>query len=104
MISNDDKFYDADGIRIQFEITGGTLTDPLPVFGWASAVARAQHASTVIAGTAATDGITATCTWAPNVLTAGIWYIQVRAGAMEAEARVIFDEPITVRKALVATP
>ena len=93
--------YELDGLRIRVNVSGGTLTDPLPAsFAWASCVASRVAGQTVIAGTAAPTGLSVLCTWPADALASGMWQIQVRAGASEATARTVYDEAVRVGDSL----
>ena len=94
------KSYDKDGLRLRVNVTEIDPSDPLPVFGWASAKAKEARGAAVISGSATPEGASLLCVFAPDALAAGIWRVQVRACATEAEARVVFDEDITLFRAL----
>ena len=97
---HDPKPYDKDGLRLRINLSEADPSDPMPAFGWASAKAKDTRSAGVISGTATPSGASLLCVWAPDALAAGIWRVQVRAGATEAEARVVFDEDVTIFRAI----
>lgn len=95
--------WELDGLRIRVTVptTEETVTDPLPVaFGWASAIAKRVSGAQVVAGMATPSELSVLCIWPPGALDAGVWRIQVRAGASEATARTLFDSDVTIQRSL----
>lgn len=95
--------YELDGLRLRVTVpaTAGTANDPLPAaFVWASAMAKRASSAQVIAGTATPADLSVLSVWPADALEAGVWRVQVRAGASEGAARTVFDEDVTIQRTL----
>ena len=95
-----DRVWELDGLRLQVTVpadSGAGDDQPPTEFLWASAIAkRASGATVVAADTVTPDGLTVLAVWGASDLTAGVWQIQVRAGASEATASTIYDKVVTL--------
>lgn len=66
--------------------------------------ALASRGGTVVAATATPGAGEVLCVWGPDALTAGMWRVQVRAGAIEATARTVYHEDVRMDDTLRAVP
>ena len=88
--------YELDGFALTITIpTGGPET-----YGFASCVAESIYGSASVGGVATIGAENIICTFAADELTAGDWWVQVRAGENEASAQTIYTEKHRVRKSL----
>lgn len=95
-------FYEADGVRIRVTITGGVPDDPVPAdLLFAEVHARKLGAQPVrVSGVAYAAGAVVVIEFPPRALSAGVWRVQLRAGADASAARTVFEAEYSVRESL----
>lgn len=67
-----------------------------PTLAWSEATVR-RGSTTVVVSTSITVPRTVVATVPADALTPGLWKLQVRAGATEAQAQTVYDGAIEVR-------
>lgn len=91
-----------------YEIDGFALTITIPLsgpetYGFAACVAESVYGNASVAGGAAIGATDLICAFPADALSAGDWWVQVRAGEDESSAKTIYTGKHRVRKTLRAS-